>query len=239
MKKLLLMVTVLSSGFASAGDRLALSPIKDNTLYETMDGSLSNGAGAWTFIGLTTSGLRRSIVAFDVSDLDVCDQITAVRVIFTIDQAPATSSAGTAGLHLVLQDWGEGTSDALSPGGQGTTSTTNDATWIHSFYDTASWNNAGGDFMMTPSAQAPFGTQSMDVLNFTSTALLIDDVLGWVQDPASNYGWIILGDEINLRNARRLISKDSQAKETPTLLIDFVPGGGCIFDDSFEAQIPQ
>ena len=234
MKKLLLLTAVMASQVTLAGDRLVLSPVKDNTLYETLDGSVSNGAGAWTFIGLTTQGLRRSIVAFDVSQLNVCDSITAVRVIFTVDMAPAGASAGTAGLHLVLQDWGEGTSDAGSPGGQGTASASGDATWIHTFFNNSTWNNAGGDFMAMASAQAPFNSQSSDVLNFTSTDLLIDDVRGWVQNPSTNYGWIMLGDETTLRNARRLISGDSSAKETPTLLIDYVAGGECIFANGFE-----
>ena len=234
MRKTLVLISLFASSAGIAGDRLILSPVKDNTLYETVDGAVSNGAGAWTFIGLTTQGLRRSIVAFDVSDLDVCDSITAVRVIFTIDQAPAGSSAGTAGLHLVLQDWGEGTSNAGSPGGQGIASTTDDATWIHSFFNTTTWTNPGGDFMSMASAQAPFNTQSDDVLNFTSTDVLIDDVRGWVNNPDSNFGWIILGDEVNLRNARRIISKDSGSKQTPTLLIDYVPGGECIFENGFE-----
>ncbi|WP_395375241.1 hypothetical protein [Marinicella sp. W31] len=234
MKKIIVLAILFAPCITVAGDRLILSAAKDNTLYETVDGSVSNGAGAWTFIGLTTQGLRRSIVSFDVSDLDACDSITAVRAIFTIDMAPASSSAGTAGLHLVLQDWGEGTSDAGSPGGQGVASTTDDATWIHSFFNTSSWTNAGGDFMSMASAQAAFNTQSDDVLNFTSTDLLIDDVRGWVNNPSSNYGWVILGDEINLRNSRRLISKDSASKLTPTLIIDYVPGGECIFENGFE-----
>src|SRR5258706_14661040 len=49
---------------------VVLTPLKDNTLYQSTDGSVSNGGGIHMFAG-TTSNLqrRRALVAFDVPGL--------------------------------------------------------------------------------------------------------------------------------------------------------------------------
>ena len=38
-------------------------------------------------------------------------------------------------LHKALNAWGEGASDAGEPGGLGSPAQTNDATWLHTFYN--------------------------------------------------------------------------------------------------------
>ena len=49
---------------------LVLQPVQDNTLYESTDGSLSNGAGDHLFAGKTGVGtIRRALVQFDFSSL--------------------------------------------------------------------------------------------------------------------------------------------------------------------------
>ena len=47
-----------------------LSPSKDNTLFEELDGALSNGAGPYFFVGSTAQSsntLRRGLIKFDVT----------------------------------------------------------------------------------------------------------------------------------------------------------------------------
>ena len=51
-----------------------------------------------------------------------------------------------------LANWGEGTSNADANEGGGANSTTNDATWIHTFYPASLWTTAGGNFISTASA---------------------------------------------------------------------------------------
>ena len=46
-------------------------------------------------------------------------------------------------MRRALADWGEGTSFGL---GAGSPATPGDATWLHTFYNTDLWTNAGGDF---------------------------------------------------------------------------------------------
>src|SRR5947209_14545733 len=47
---------------------VTLTPSKDNTLYQTTNGSLSNGSGVHIFAGATNRReLRRALIAFDVA----------------------------------------------------------------------------------------------------------------------------------------------------------------------------
>ena len=95
---------------------VTLSPIKDNTLYESGAGDISNGAGQHIFAGRTASPglIRRGLVAFDIA--------SAVPAGATIDGASLTlhmsrtsfDTAQTVELRKLLADWGEGTSDALA-----------------------------------------------------------------------------------------------------------------------------
>ena len=49
-----LVITAVAIG--ARAETVELEPMKDNTLYETTDGSLSNGAGPGIFAGLTIRG---------------------------------------------------------------------------------------------------------------------------------------------------------------------------------------
>ena len=58
---------LVSGRFAAAGE-VQIEASKDNTLYESAAGDLSNGAGSGFVAGLTNMGLiRRGLVAFDVA----------------------------------------------------------------------------------------------------------------------------------------------------------------------------
>src|SRR5690606_14248924 len=113
---------------------------KDNTLYESPTGNLSNGAGSLCFVGVTGGGgKRRALVAFDVAArIPAGSVITKVDLVMTAMKA-ASFSPATIGLHDVLADWGEGASVAGSGQGGGGLAQPNDATWIHTFFNTGKW----------------------------------------------------------------------------------------------------
>jgi spore coat protein A len=96
------------------------------------------------------------------------------------------------GIGPLLADWGEGTSNANAQEGQGAPATTNDATWRHRFYSTLFWTTQAGDFSGTMSA-----SQSVGAIGFytRSSAQMVVDVQSWLDNPASNFGWLVLGDE--------------------------------------------
>ncbi len=212
--------------------QISLNPSKDNTLYETVDGSASNGAGDKIFLGKPNNGLlRRGVLEFDVSTIPSLAQITSVTLDLTVIDIPGSALDGEAALHLALSEWGEAGSNG---NGQGAASQTDDATWIHTFYDTENWNNAGGDFIENPSATSSFTDQSTNI-NFTSTNELIADVSTWVQDSQNNHGWVLLGDEVNNGNSRSVGSLDNTTTgNRPTLTIEYFVPEDLIFADGFD-----
>lgn len=226
---LLLLLSSLASTVANAqSTTTTLSPIRDNTLYERVAGDVSNGAGEHLFFGQTGANagnvLRRAIFTFDFAAIPPGSVITDVQLSFTVNMVPPGSTSFDANVHRVIADWGEGTSDAPGPEGGGTSSTPNDATWIHTFFDTDLWANPGGDFSPTSSATTNIGTGAPELFTFSS-AQLIADAQDMVNTPASNFGWVILGDENGSMNARRIASRENPtAINQPSVEITFEPG---------------
>jgi uncharacterized protein (TIGR03118 family) len=206
---------------------ITLSPSKDNTLYQSTVGNISNGAGPSFFAGLTGNrggpGIRRGVIAFDIANnIPAGSTINSVTLSL---QVVRTSSAATAsetvGLHLLSADWGEGTSNGgADRGGVGAPATTNDATWIYRFFNTATWTNPGGDFVSTVSASTSVG--GVGSYSWGSTAQLVSDVQNWLNNPATNFGWIVVGDETTSNSAREFASRENAtAANRPTLTIDY------------------
>src|SRR5262249_58240647 len=108
----------------------------------------------------------------------------------SLHMSQTRSGAQTVELHRLSADWGEGTSNADSNPGQGTTAATDDATWVYRFYNTASWTNAGGEFGSTVSASTSAG--GVGSYTWGSTSQMVTDVQGWLDTPGSNFGWIVL-----------------------------------------------
>ncbi|HVS11273.1 MAG TPA: hypothetical protein VMS76_15495, partial [Planctomycetota bacterium] len=124
---------LLLASAASAG-QVIVPASKDNTLYQSPTGSLSNGAGPNFFAGRDgTGGIKRAVIAFDVAaHVPAGSRIDAARLVLTLSATVAGPK--NVGLHALLADWGEGTSVAGFGGGGGAAATPGDATWLHTFH---------------------------------------------------------------------------------------------------------
>jgi len=204
---LLLSLTFLP--VVNAQQTVTLSPVKDNTLYEDNSGALSNGAGSYLFSGKTNDNLiRRALLQFDVAALIPAGSVIE-SVELTLNVSKSATSNQEIAVHRVINDWGEGASNASSNEGQGASSMTGDATWIHTFMATGTWTAPGGDFQSTASATASVG--STGPVTWVSTQNLVSDVQHWVDHPAENFGWLLKGNESSIKTAKRF-----DAKEHPT-----------------------
>jgi hypothetical protein len=194
---------------------------KDNTLYEydPDEGDHSNGAGFHFFAGENGMGeLRRGVLAFDVAGtIPPGSTITAVSLSMNMSMTPA--GAVTVELHKLLADWGEGTSHAPMGEGDGAPATPNDATWRHRFFDSVFWTTQGGDFSPTVSASQSVGGTGQYTW---SSAQMVADVQSWLDNPASNFGWLVLGDETGIATAKRFDTRESASP--PMLTIEFIRG---------------
>ena len=195
----------------------------DCGLYETTDGSLSNGIGPNLFLGKLgpTGGekKRRVLLKFDLTGhIPSGAAVESAKVVIHVTkvksevQHPAT-------LSHVSADWGEGTSNG-GENGAGVASTTGDATWIHSFFNSINWTTPGGDFSATASSTVQIGP--IGVYTFNSTAAMVSDVQDWLGNASSNFGWIVIGNEAVAQSMKVFSSReDTVADKRPVLIVKY------------------
>ncbi|MBT8047082.1 MAG: DNRLRE domain-containing protein [Xanthomonadales bacterium] len=219
MRLFLILVCCLLAAPVSA-ETVVIDASQDNTLYESSQGALSNGAGDYLFAGRTLNqGLRRAVIAFkDLGEIPEGATIQSVRI--HLWQSRENAAATTLSVHRLDSDWGEGTSNASGQEGAGAAATAGDATWNHRFFDNLTWNNPGGDFSATASAQITVDNNGAYMIE--STQALVADVQGWLDDPNSNFGWILLADE-GATSARRFNSRENPMQEQrPMLEVEYL-----------------
>lgn len=201
-----------------------LGASKDNTLYEHATDDLSNGGGRYFFVGKTASRenfvLRRGLLAFDIAG-GIPPGTSITKVTLTLDMSRTQAGPQNVELHRVTSDWGEGTTVAGGQEGGGALAANGDATWKHTFYDTNFWTSPGGDFDATVS-----GVQSVDGLGsytWGSTAQMVSDVQSWLDNPATNYGWLLLlADEMTDTTAKRFGTREAtDAANRPQLAVEY------------------
>ena len=197
-----------------------ISVTKDNTLYENETGSSSNGAGEHFFAGKTNSGfIRRALLAFDIAG-NIPEGATIDSVTLKLTMSRTQAGPETVSLHRILADWGEGTSDAPGEEGNGADSTPDDATWIHTFFDTSFWTNVGGDFLDTIS-----GSQTVEdtgLYTWGSTEQMVEIVQAWLDSPSENFGWILVGNEAADKTAKRFDSRENSVETNrPALVVSY------------------
>lgn len=204
---------------AYAQEEVDLTSTKDNTLYEDNAGALSNGAGEYLFVGTTGTGaVRRALLAFDIESA-VPEGAVIEDVALTLNMSRTISNGHPVTLHRVTSDWGEGDSEAPGEEGGGVAAASGDATWIHTFFDTESWEAPGGDYVETASAM--FDVAGLGSYSASSDGM-IEDVQQWVDEPSSNFGWIILGNEAATASAKRFDSRENSVEANrPRLTITY------------------
>jgi spore coat protein A len=214
---------------------VTIAASKDNTLYENATGSVSNGVGEYLFTGRTKDGVKhRAVIAFNVGAfIPAGSTINSVTLQLHLSREANTTLRVTS-LYRLLADWGEGTSNAGQNEGQGAPATTGDATWLHRFYPSTLWTTVGGDFSATASAST--GVTSNGTYTWSSAAMAVD-AQGWLNNAATNFGWLIEGDEATTETSKRFDSRENgQTASRPALVVDYTSGGGatgaCCYGDT-------
>jgi spore coat protein A len=223
-----LLAASMSAGFAFAQPAsVNLPAVKDNTLYDEFEGAISNGKGQHFFVGTNNSGnVRRGVIAFDTSIIPPGSTITAATLRLSMSRTRAGNQQVT--LHRLTTDWGEGDSRGFGEEGAGNASEPGDATWIHRFYNTVFWSAPGGDFISTPSA-----TTSVGGVGFYtwSGSGVVANVQAWVNDPSSNFGWLLKTNELSNPTAKRFDTRQNLLSNLqPSLSVTYTPpptAGAC------------
>ncbi len=192
----------------AVADTAVLRSVADVTLIQPNDGLQYALGAAYNIycgrVGVNGGGtLRRAVVRFDLSAIPAGSTILSVS--YKAYMSQTNSGANDCKLHRMLAPWGEGTSFAF--GGGGTSPEVNDATWTYNFWPTSTWAVPGGVFVPTASA-----TKSVNAVGFYTWATvpaLVADVQAWLDTPAVNYGWVMVGNEATLETAKRFDARES------------------------------
>lgn len=218
------LLVIISIAASAESATIDLVPIQDNTLYEISDRSpdgtspLSNGAGSYLFTGsILTGDLRRALVAFDIAG-SLPSGALITEVTLTMQMSKTIAGSTTVGVHRLTSDWGEGDSDAGGEEGAGTAAQTGDATWIHTFYPGSNWLAPGGDFVGAASSSQTVGNAGS--YGWPSTPELVADVQSWLDNPSTNFGWLVMGNEFTAPSAKRFNSREN-GSGVPTLTITY------------------
>jgi len=205
---------------AQVATEYRLTPSADTTIFaEQSDSSaydsVSDGSGPNLWTAVIAAGVtRRALLRFDLSAIPPGSRVISARVELFVVRARDEHSTS---LHRVLASWGEGGSNG-GDAGVGAPAQPGDATWSHRFWPQQPWTQRGGDFVASASASrlVGFGPASYA---WSSTPQLVADVQEWLTQPAANHGWILIGDDQGLQNAKRLVSRNSATDVGRPLLI--------------------
>jgi hypothetical protein len=203
---------------------VTINPAADNTIFQIPAGN-SDGIGPDLYAGETERGFgaRRALLKFDVAgSVPTGAHIDSVTLQLHVSK-DLTSSVSVS-VHLLTASWGEGTSNAGEPGGQGVVATPNDATWTDRFVGASpaqKWATAGGDFNSSASATANAATTiGNQVFYQWSSAGLASDVQNWLNSPSTQFGWLIKAtSEVTVGTAQRFDSREGAIQ--PVLTINY------------------
>ena len=217
----------------AAEQTFSTTALQDTSIFAGTPGSqnLADGSGDYLWLAVTAEGLnRRLLLQFDLAAVPPGSVVRQVTL--TLYESRARDEHDVR-VHRLLAPWGEGASNA-GGAGTGAPAAPGDATWVSRLHPGSPWATPGGDFEPTASAVQRVGFPNT---TYSWAAALpasgpaprfVQDVQRWVDDAASNHGWILIGDEAGLQNAKRFESRNNAvAVNRPRLhlVYDLPPDG--------------
>jgi len=191
--------------------------LRDTTLYSN-DEEHSNSKGDYMAVGRAADGVRRGLLAFDLSGIPTGATVTSARPILDIQGGTVDFEVQ---LHRMTGAWGEGTSNATGDEYDGAAATKHDATWLYRDYDYTTWAQQGGDYTVSESAARAVSGPAR--YSWDSTPEMVGDVQTWVDVPGANYGWLLRGPETRVSGLRQVISRENpDTLRRPQLEIAYV-----------------
>lgn len=210
---------------ASEPVTVTLEAVRNNTIFS--EANNSNGKGSHLFAGRTNNGsLRRALLAFDINQ-SIPEGAVIQEVSLSMRMNRTIVGSVSVSLHRLDRNWGEGNSNAAGEEGMGAAAQAGDATWNHAFFTDTPWSNAGGDFQNTASATT--SVASLGLYSWSSQGM-IGDVQSWLDEPDTDFGWILLAPEGVATTAKRFDSRHAAiTSNRPRLTITYI----------LEEQLPE
>jgi hypothetical protein len=218
-----LIAATFGAGDVHAIETLSFSASKDAAIYNNAT-SNANGAGVSFLAGNNGSGqTRRGLIRFDLSSIVPGSTVESVRLELYMDQSP-NATARAISLHPILESWTEGSTDPGGLQGQGTAGSAGDVTWSSRSLPSLAWTTPGGTFGSASASASVTGvgwyaweaTSSMNVA-------MLEDIQNWIDAPATNAGWMIVGVEPGTSTVKRFVSSEGDPAFAPKLTLTVVP----------------
>jgi hypothetical protein len=223
------LIALLPAPAAARAQVVTLVSARDNTLYQ--NATTNSSGGAFTMFAGTegTTSPRRALLSFDIAgNIPSGSTIQSVQLNLTLQGvAGGDTTPRVLGLRRLASNWGEGTA-GIGQGGGGTgngfAANAGDATWLQNFFGTSSWATPGGDFAAAASGTATVSQTLDSPYVWASTPGMVSDVQGWLNAPATNFGWELVGDETVARTFRQFYTREAaNVAFRPALLVSFTP----------------
>lgn len=224
MHRILLLTSLLFAVPVVHADVVNVPAELDGTLFNDLSGNTANGSGPILIVGraggAASAPIRRIVVSFDVAAF-VPAGATINSAHLVLANTAGNTGARTVELHRVLATWSEGGSDTTS--GQGAQAQAGDATWLHRSFPSVFWQQPGGDFDATVSAQ--LSVDQLGTYTWPSTPRVVQDVQGWLDQPSSSAGWLLKLDVETVSNSTKVFgAREAVASsERPQLVVDYTP----------------
>jgi len=200
--------TCTSATSAGVRDTVYLQALGDLTLYEDSLGGLANGAGQHMFVGRpdTTSvgARRRALIRFDIAG-SIPSGAFISEATLTLNMSQTSSDSQLIELHSLTSMWTEGPSDPPGNEGAGSPSQSGDATWIHCSFNTNFWDSSGGDFDHFVADTTWVAGPGQYTWNSMYVAAAVKQ---WLDTPATNFGWILVGNEDTTKTTKRFDTRE-------------------------------
>jgi hypothetical protein len=199
---------LLAAAIAPArADSVVLTPAQDASIFAGTPTSdqQAEGSGDYLWLSTTAEGLvRRMLLRFDLSALPPGSVVRSARLVLFESRSRADH---TVSVHRLLASWSEGPANA-GGSGTGVPASAGDVTWRLRNFPGLPWQQPGGDFVPTASAQALVSFPNQTYAWGDSPGLRAD-VQHWVDRAQDNHGWILIGDEVTPLSAKRFESREN------------------------------
>ncbi|MBI3416169.1 MAG: DNRLRE domain-containing protein, partial [Verrucomicrobia bacterium] len=203
---------------------MILTPAADTTLHQKFPDHNIGSHFDFAAGGVGSGERTRALLRFDLNGkVPTGATIQSASLALRVTRQPSSGGVDSAfELHRVNQTWTEGTQTSSS----GQPAAPGESTWNARINPGIPWSAAGGvignDFGADVSAS--IDVTGRGAYTFASTPTLVRDVQFWLEEPNSNFGWVLLSrDENKPETARRFASREDPAN-TPMLTIEFTTG---------------
>jgi hypothetical protein len=201
---------------------VTIPPVADTFLSE-FSPTHNTGGHIDVAAGTVSNGTRtRALLRFDIAAyVPAGATISSVSLRITATRVNAGGGVNsTFDLRRVLVPWSEGTNTS----NLGAPASAGEATWSHRLFPDTAWGDPGGAIGTDFSAAVSGSTAvaGLGPYDFASSPGLVQDVQFWLDNPSSNFGWVLMTElEGASETSRRFASREDAAR-APTLTIDYM-----------------